>query len=278
MQKMTLHEAIEKLLTDFGRPMTTKEIADELNKNKWYQKRNNSPIDPFQIHGRTKNYPQLFDKDGSTVILIKQDRPASKTTRKTFTKLRPTKSLTPNYTNIDKLEKELMDEKLFKSASLVDSLVPDLPGLYCIRITNAKCLPFPFDTELSDRKHNIIYIGIASQNLNRRLLHQELRAKGHGTFFRSIGAVLGFRPIKGSQTNKKNKKNYKFSDRDELKIIEWINDNLKVNWVAHPDNFDMIELTFIQKYRPLLNLAKNPAAFRTLSNLRAECIRVANEN
>jgi len=276
---MTLHEAIEKLLTDFGRPMTTREIADELNKNKWYQKRDKSPIDPFQIHGRTKNYPQLFDRDGSTVFLLnKQDRPTSKLTRKTPTTQRPTKTLTPNPTNVDRLEKELMDEKLFKSASSVDNSVPNVPGLYCIRIRNIKNLPPPFDRELGDRNHNIIYIGIASKNLHRRFLNQELRANGHGTFFRSIGAVLGFRPPKGSLTDKKNKKNYKFSDRDELKIIEWINDNLKVNWVVHNDNFDTIELTLIQKYRPLLNLAKNPSALRTLSDLRAECVRIANEN
>ena len=36
---MTLHEAIEKLLRQKGRAMTTTEIASDLNKNKWYQKR-----------------------------------------------------------------------------------------------------------------------------------------------------------------------------------------------------------------------------------------------
>ena len=33
---MTLHEAIEKLLKQKKRPMTTTEIANELNKKKWY--------------------------------------------------------------------------------------------------------------------------------------------------------------------------------------------------------------------------------------------------
>ena len=66
---MTLHEAIEKLLKQKERSMTTTEIAKELNSNKWYEKRDGSDITPFQIHGRTKNYPQLFDRDGSTVTL-----------------------------------------------------------------------------------------------------------------------------------------------------------------------------------------------------------------
>ena len=69
---MTLHEAIEKLLRETGRPMTTQQIADELNKNGWYQKKDGSTIQAFQIHGRTTNYANIFDRDGSTVSLIGQ--------------------------------------------------------------------------------------------------------------------------------------------------------------------------------------------------------------
>lgn len=67
---MTLHEAIEKLIRQTGRPMTTQQIADELNKNGWYQKKDGSKIQAFQIHGRTRNYANIFDRDGSTVSLI----------------------------------------------------------------------------------------------------------------------------------------------------------------------------------------------------------------
>lgn len=66
---MTLHEAIIKLLKQSGRPMSTKEIAKELNLNKWYKKKDESEITDFQIHGRTKNYPQLFLRKGSMVSL-----------------------------------------------------------------------------------------------------------------------------------------------------------------------------------------------------------------
>ncbi|MDP1623785.1 MAG: HTH domain-containing protein [Bacteroidales bacterium] len=69
---MTLHEAIEKLLQQTDRPMTTTEIANELNKNQWYQKKDGSAIDPFQIHGRTKNYSKMFNRNGSTVSLKEQ--------------------------------------------------------------------------------------------------------------------------------------------------------------------------------------------------------------
>lgn len=175
------------------------------------------------------------------------------------------------------LERMLMNQKEFKSAGSIDKLVSNKPGLYCIRISDLNKLPKPFNTFLAERKHNIIYIGIASESLNKRFLNQELRANGHGTFFRSIGAVLGYRPLKGSLGNKANKRNYKFTPKDEKKIIEWINKNLIVNWVEYNGDFDRIETELISKYRPLLNLAKNPSALQLLSDLRKECIQIANE-
>src|ERR1035437_3876932 len=69
---MTLHEAIEKLLRQTGRPMTTHQIAEELNKNSWYQKKDGSAITDFQIHGRTKNYAHLFNRNATTVSLAGQ--------------------------------------------------------------------------------------------------------------------------------------------------------------------------------------------------------------
>ena len=66
---MTLHEAIVQLLKQTERAMTTHEIADKLNRNKWYQKKDGSKITDFQIHGRTKNYPQFFNRSGAIVSI-----------------------------------------------------------------------------------------------------------------------------------------------------------------------------------------------------------------
>ena len=74
IRTMTLHAAIEKLLLQHGRPMTTSQIASELNKNNWYQKKDGSEITAFQIHGRTRNYANLFDRDGSTVYLANKSQ------------------------------------------------------------------------------------------------------------------------------------------------------------------------------------------------------------
>ncbi len=271
---MYLHEAIKKLLLFKGRSMSINEIANELNKNKWYMKKDGSMIAPLQIHGRTRNYPQIFNRNGSIVYLNDQsDIKISKHQNKNAKLELKLSKLTPK---TNQFEKILMNEKNFKSAATIDNLVPDRPGLYCIRIKDINKLPKPFNSLLNERNHNIIYIGIASKSLYRRFLNQELRAKGHGTFFRSIGAILGFRPVKGSLITKTNKRNYIFSLSDEHKIIKWINSNLIVNWVIYNQNFEEIETGIIQSHLPLLNLAKNPMALQYLKNLRAECVIIAN--
>ena len=63
---MTLHEAIAQLLRQNGRPMTAREIADGLNKNKWYIKADKSEIQPGQITARVDDHPELFEIDRST--------------------------------------------------------------------------------------------------------------------------------------------------------------------------------------------------------------------
>lgn len=77
-----------------------------------------------------------------------------------------------------------------------------------------------------------------------------------------MGAVLGYKPPKGSLIEKRNKKNYKFSKTDELKIIGWINENLMVNWVESAGDLDSLETSLIVKYLPLLNLSKIQLRFK----------------
>lgn len=101
---MKLHEAIEKLLRQTGRPMTTQQIADELNKNGWYQKKDGSTIQAFQIHGRTRNYANIFDRDGSKVSLIGQTKTniiVSKTEKPKAEKLITKTNLTNTKTSFD---------------------------------------------------------------------------------------------------------------------------------------------------------------------------------
>ena len=265
---MKLHEAIEKVLVQQSGGMTTSEIADEINNRKLYTKRDGSPVEAFQIHGRTRNYSDIFEREGSTVFL-KNRTGINESTAKVK------KSLSSVSLDDELAVKVLMNEKNFKIASNIENKVPAKPGFYCIRIKTVKSLPSPFAEFLVERGHNILYIGIASKSLKRRLYGQELRAKGHGTFFRSIGSVLGYRPEPVSLINKKNKRNYTFQEEDERAIIHWINDNLLVNWVTFHGPLNGIEENLIQELLPLFNVSKNPAALTELRNLTKECREIA---
>jgi len=265
---MTLHEAIEQVLVKEKQKMTPVEIADALNKNSWYSKKDGSEIKSSQIGARVKNYPHLFIKEGSFISLksitgIKKI-PGSKSGKDQLEEVNKNTVLTL---------KILMNEKNFKPASNIDGEIPEVPGLYCLRIKDKAGLSEPFSKVLEDRKHNIIYIGIASQSLNSRL-GQELRAKGHGTFFRSIGAVLGFTPEKGSLIGKRNQNNYKFSKINEQKIIKWINENLLVNWVQISEGLNKIENDLLRANLPLFNIDGNPGFLSELTVMRNNCKRI----
>ena len=273
---MTLHEAIIKLLQQNGHAMSTQDIADALNRNKWYEKKDRSAITNFQSHRRTHNYPQYFDRNGSMVSLRGMAEPSLEIkTRDIEGKPRSLRQVEDTADKDLQLKMQL-NEQNFKIAGSIDNKVPDSPGLYCIRIADTESLPVPFSKYLKERDHNILYIGIATTSLNKRFLGQELRARGHGTFFRGIGAVLGYRPPKESLRDKVNKNNYTFSAADEKAIIGWINKHLMVNWVVFSGNLDETETQLIRKYLPLLNTAKNPAALAELGELRKVCRNIAN--
>lgn len=268
---MTLHEAIVQVLLQKRTAMSPVEIAEFLNKTSWYSKKDGSKIKSNQIGARVKNYPNLFNKEGSFISL--KSKTGVQKVKVPIQKSKTTLSAISSNTSL--AVKVLMNEKNFKQASTIDNLVPDQPGLYCIRIIDRKSVNIPFSNTLKERSHNIMYIGIASQSLRKRFLGQELRAKGHGTFFRSIGAMLGYTPPKGSLADKKNQNNYKFSLNDETSIISWINKNLLVNWVTIEQDLNGIENRLIKEHLPLLNIAGNPGALQELTDLRNECKRIA---
>ena len=96
---MTLHEAIKQVLEDNGRPMSAREIADEVNRRNLYQRGDGSPVPGSQIHARVKNYPALFQKNEAGQILLtslkitkpktdKPTRPISSSPKKPAQKLK----------------------------------------------------------------------------------------------------------------------------------------------------------------------------------------------
>lgn len=164
-----------------------------------------------------------------------------------------------------------------KSATEAESWVPSEPGLYSIFVDKPINFPQYISDYLSKRQTNIIYVGKAQKQILRdHVVKQDLRGKGNSTFFRGLGAVLGFRPPVGSLKNKTNKNNYTFRPRDRHKIVEWIDDHLFIRWLTmEPTCVKRHEPIAINALRAPFNSDHNPDAINQLADLRAECRRIA---
>ncbi|WP_458040931.1 MULTISPECIES: GIY-YIG nuclease family protein [Bacteria] len=276
-----LHDAMEKVLLEAGRPLKSNEIAEHINTRGLYDKRDGSPVQPDQVRARARKCSHLFAQatgtigltqwGGSPLAQLTLPKPSNKVAASRATVVRTLPRADPS-----KLDAALLDPTSFQAAGNIDLEVPDRPGFYAIRVGDKSALPELFKILSESRDHDLIYIGIASQSLSRRFVGQELRGRGHGTFFRSIGALLGYRPPTGSLIGKGNTRNYRFAPADNQAIVDWINANLLVNWVEFSGAHAVEELKLIRKHLPLLNLQGNPAALPQLKELRAECVRLAN--
>ncbi len=171
----------------------------------------------------------------------------------------------------------LLDDGSFRPAVEIDAIVPDEFGVYAVRLRSGAALPEPFQSFLDDRATRVLYVGQAKkQTLLKRLLGNELRARGNGTFIRSIGAVLGYRPPFGSLAGRARVQNYRFAPTDRIAIVDWIGSNLDVGWSVLPQSeVYEVEVALIREHTPLLNLQENPRALPELSSLRAECRAIA---
>ncbi len=169
-------------------------------------------------------------------------------------------------------EKRLIQGDFVSVGALSGEMVPDVPGLYCIKLRKGVHLPAKYGKV---REDGVIYIGQASTSLNQRFWRQELNHIGAATFFRSIGAMLGYLPPKGSLAGK-SPRNYKFSPEDTEAIRQWLRQSLLVNCiVVEPSAIDDIEEALIRKYCPLVNIAENPSASAELSAARDKCVAYA---
>lgn len=151
------------------------------------------------------------------------------------------------------------------------------PGYYAIFVHNPDELPDPFGRTLRVRGTDLIYIGVAKKtDLRDRLLKQDLRHERPSTFFRSLGAILGYRPRQGSLSGKK-AGNYRFSIEETNKVIAWINGNLRIHWIPDGSVSLVEEKGAILERVPLLNIAHNPMRIGRLIELREECREIARQ-
>lgn len=117
--RRTLHEAIALVLEEQDNQWVhTRDIAEEVNRRRLYQKRDRSPVETNQIHARSKNYPHLFEKDGPLVRLRTEDSP---------TDTQPVRSRSKYDALRDRLT-EVDGDSVTLSFEEIDTLVGALPA------------------------------------------------------------------------------------------------------------------------------------------------------
>ena len=182
---------------------------------------------------------------------------------------KPSACATASVKGLAAAEKRLIQGDFVSVGALSGEMVPDVPGLYCIKLRKGVKLPAKFGNV---REDGIIYIGQASTSLRQRFWKQELNHIGAATFFRSIGAMLGYMPPKGSLVGKKNQNNFKFSPEDTESIRVWMRNSLIVNCIPFStETMDAVEKKLIDTYRPLVNNKHNPDYSRELEAAKEKC-------
>lgn len=70
---MTLHEAIEQVLQNAEQPLFSRDIADIINNQKLYKRKDGLPVSASQVTTRANNYSKLFTKEAGKIKLVKDD-------------------------------------------------------------------------------------------------------------------------------------------------------------------------------------------------------------
>jgi hypothetical protein len=174
----------------------------------------------------------------------------------------------------ENIEQKLIDTENFKQYIDLNSNILDKTGFYCLRLKVNSRLPDRYQTILDKRKVKYLYIGKAEGQTLRERLEQEIEHKSPGTFFRSIGCVLRYSPIKGHLKDHSNQNNYKFSTTDTAEIVKWLKSNVEISIVEYNGSFE-IEKDFIKKYCPFLNDTHNPMKLQELKDDKDKCRKIA---
>lgn len=193
---------------------------------------------------------------------------------------------------VGRVERALFDTERWRVDGELRAKVPTMPGIYAIFVDHSKdlletsgerCVKEAVKSIVKQMNEGeagnrgLLYVGITESSLVKRLVHKNLHGRGASSFFRSLGAVLGCAPCKGSLSSPKSS-NYKFNKDDKAKIVAWIKEHLSVTCV---DDFGSVadikpfETVMIRKYSPIFNIKENGNPSEDLQNLREQCLKIA---
>lgn len=165
-------------------------------------------------------------------------------------------------------------EDLQKNRLDIHSLkAPSIPGVYAIFLK--ECVDFPIDIKRLDR---LIYLG-KSDDLHKREFKQHFNSKntGSSTVRRSLGALLKnnlnlYSKPRGKGLSDKDCQNYCFEDDGELRLTNWMEQNLEVSVCPVKDNVRRTEAKLISELQPILCLQDcNNGQKKHIKRLRKLC-------
>ena len=159
-----------------------------------------------------------------------------------------------------------------------------LPGIYAFFYIGND---FPLLGD-SVYKHQIIYIGKTESSQEKRdsKTHFTTGKTGSSTVRKSIGSLLcaqeNLKPIPRNDTDyaKGSFSQFKFDNASEIKITDWMENNLALSFYEYPKTkheIEDLETEIINELVPILNISKNPKnPFKgTLQLLRKNCASIA---
>ena len=166
------HDEIAAILAQSSEEWSlASEIAERVNERGRYEKRDGSAVTAYQIHGRTKKYPMLFERDGAHVRLRARPGPRSapppRPARAGWEQSVPDGELV-------KVAMSALREQRFVVAGAI-AQAPTGPGLYAITATPDGRSDLGFDESVS-----VLYVGkaedsLASRNLGQHFADEKIR-------------------------------------------------------------------------------------------------------
>lgn len=268
MAGVTLHEELLTILREHSnRWMATGELAHEVNLRQIYRKRDGSVVSDFQIHGRTRNYPELFERDGPRVRAREMDAvdraPAHPETARTVLPNGATRSEAHRSPPIsrsavgDPLEQLATD----RAARIGTVAIPRAPGLYAVHGDPSVWRELGLGDPPDSRP---LYVGKSEGSLAARDIgtHFESGKTGSSTLRRSLAGLLadrlGLIPMPRNPAKPGYFSNFGVEPDGDERLTRWMRERLTLATWPRPVSVSVAaaESAVLAALEPPLNLAK----------------------
>lgn len=178
-------------------------------------------------------------------------------------------------------KEDLEGFKMFDPRNGDKKSLPDCAGSYAILLRKNSSMPesgaeyTPSMVTFGGQEYELIYVGISNKSLRERDYKQHFTGNnaGHSTLRKSLGSLMNLEKTFRSEGEKdKVNPKTKFVDADEIRLSEWMENNLLLLY-KEKLNPDELEEAMIKVLNPPLNIKNNQnienKAFRScLSEMR----------